>query len=64
MDFPLAQTSANISRKPPVINIKEALEMFDKKKNKPALIIDGGVLENKQSKLIDSTINPPKVLRP
>ncbi len=64
LDFPLVQTSANISRKPPVINIKEALEMFDKKKNKPALIIDGGVLENKQSKLIDLTTNPPKVLRP
>ncbi len=64
LDFPLVQTSANISREPPVINIKEALEMFDKKKNKPTLIIDGGVLENKQSKLIDLTTNPPKVLRP
>jgi len=62
LNFPLVQTSANISRKPPIINIKEALETFNKK-NKPDLIIDGGVLKNKRSKIIDLTVNPPKILR-
>ncbi len=64
LNFPLVQTSVNISGRPPINNIEEALKLFNKKKNKPDLIIDGGILKNKQSKLIDITVFPPKILRP
>jgi len=62
LNFPLAQTSANISGCSPKISIKEVMELFDK--DKPDLIIDGGILKNKQSKIIDLKVNPPKILRP
>jgi L-threonylcarbamoyladenylate synthase len=62
LNFPLAQTSANISGNMPIKNIKIAMKLFNKKKNKPDLIIDGGVLKNKPSTIIDLTEFPPKIL--
>jgi tRNA A37 threonylcarbamoyladenosine synthetase subunit TsaC/SUA5/YrdC len=46
----------------PIKNIKIAMKLFNKKKNKPDLIIDGGVLKNKPSTIIDLTEFPPKIL--
>ena len=64
LNFPLAQTSVNFSGKSPIANAGEALKLFNRRKNKPDLIIDGGKLKNKSSKIIDLTVNPPKILRP
>lgn len=64
INFPLSQTSANISGIKPIINIREAIKQFKNRNNKPDLIIDWGNLRNKSSKIIDLTANPYKVLRP
>jgi len=64
LNFPLAQTSVNFSGELTITSAKEALRIFSKIKTKPDLIIDGGKLKSKPSKIIDLTINPPKILRP
>lgn len=64
IDFPLVQTSANISEKPASGNLKEILEQFQNKKHQPDLIVDAGNLpQNKPSIIIDLTTLPPKILR-
>ncbi len=63
LDFPLVQTSANISGKPPAKNIKEIKEYFGKERLKPELIIDGGQIDGTQSTVIDFTGNEPILLR-
>ncbi|MEK7658419.1 MAG: L-threonylcarbamoyladenylate synthase [Patescibacteria group bacterium] len=57
---PLAQTSVNISGKPPLIKISDIIEQF---KKYDILIIDGGNLKkSKPSKIIDLT-NKNKIIR-
>ena len=63
INCPLAQTSANISGEPAASNIPKIINQFKNKKYNPDLIIDGGTLRNKPSKVIDLTANPPKILR-
>jgi L-threonylcarbamoyladenylate synthase len=61
---PLAQTSVNISGEPELKKIKEIIVKFEKNKNRPDLIIDGGNLsKSKPSKIIDLTGGGEKVLR-
>lgn len=63
LDFPLAQTSANISDKPPAKNITEIKKYFGKAKVKPDLVIDGGEILGEQSTVIDFTGKNLIVLR-
>jgi L-threonylcarbamoyladenylate synthase len=64
IDFPLAQTSANISGEPTSGKIKEIIKEFKNKKNRPDLIVDAGNLpRNKPSTIINLTTLPPKILR-
>ncbi|MBL7142243.1 MAG: threonylcarbamoyl-AMP synthase [Candidatus Pacebacteria bacterium] len=59
---PLVQTSANISGKKPLMDVKEIIKQF--KKDKPDLIISAGKLKlAKPSKVIDNTSSQPKILR-
>lgn len=63
LEFPLAQTSANISTKPPARNLEEIKNYFEAEKTKPDLIIDGGAVTTKQSTVIDYTSPNPIVVR-
>ncbi len=64
INCPLAETSANVSDRPPSTKIKEVLNQFKKEKNHPDLIIDAGDLKpSKPSRVIDLTGKKPKVLR-
>ena len=59
---PLAQTSANISGKKPLNDVKEIIKQFEKEK--PDLIISVGKLKStKPSKVIDITGFQAKILR-
>ena len=61
---PLAETSANISGRPPSVKIKEVLKQFKTCQYQPDLIINAGNLpKSKPSKVIDLTQSPPKILR-
>lgn len=63
-DSPLAQTSANISSKPSVREIKEVLRQFQKKNYLPDLILNGGKLKSKKpSQVVDLTPKKPKIIR-
>lgn len=65
INTPLVQTSANISGKKTPKSAKEIMKIFKNKKFQPHFVIDAGRLKNaKQSKLIDLTLSPPKILRP
>lgn len=63
LDFPLAQTSANIAGQPPARNLQEIKKYFGKSKIKPDLVIDGGEIKGEQSMVIDFTANEPIILR-
>lgn len=63
LDFPLVETSANVSGRPPAKNIKEVKEYFGKSKMKPDLVVDGGTLTGKASTVIDFTAREPVILR-
>ena len=71
INYPLAETSANISGKPAPGDIKEIVKQFTLrrgsgqggKKNQPDLIIDGGTLSKKSSTVVDLTKATPKILR-
>lgn len=64
IDFPLAQTSANISGQPATTKIKQVLKQLDTQKSRPDLVVDAGNLpESKPSTVIDLTGREPKVLR-
>lgn len=64
IDFPVAQTSANISGNEATTKIKEVLRQFDGEKSKPDLIIDAGDLrQNQPSKIMDLTTENPITLR-
>ncbi len=63
INIPLSQTSANISKENPAKTAKEVFRNFNNQKHKPDLIIDGGFLKNRPSKIIDLTVIPPNILR-
>lgn len=63
LGVPLSQTSVNVSGTEPMIDIKGVVNQFDKLQIKPDLLIDGGRLKHKSSKVVDLTVTPPKVLR-
>jgi len=64
INFPLAQTSANISGKEATTKINEVLEQFTGEKTKPDLIINAGDLfKNKPSKIVDLTKGKPLTIR-
>ncbi len=61
--FPLAQTSANISGKPPALSAKEVLDYFD---DNPLLkiVVERDVsLSGKPSKVLDLTYSPYRIVR-
>ena len=61
---PLAQSSANISGRPPSTKIKEVLDQFRGQRHQPDLIIDAGNLKKaKPSMVIDLTGSKPRILR-
>ncbi len=60
VDFPVAETSANISGKPAAKNIKEVKEYFGKSR---VVLIDGGEVEGKQSTAVDLSGTEPIILR-
>lgn len=63
IEFPLAQTSANISGRPPARSRSEIKTYFGKEKERPDLIIDGGEIAGRSSAVIDFTGKEPLVLR-
>jgi len=64
IDFPLAQTSVNISKEPALLKIKDIIAQFKNQKIKPGLIIEAGDLDkSKPSTVVDLTTKEPKVLR-
>src|SRR3989344_6120503 len=59
---PLAETSANISGKPPTTKIKEVLKYFKGREYGPDLVLDAGDLKPANpSQVIDFTGSKPKV---
>lgn len=63
LEFPFAQTSANVSGFPPAKSMEEVKRYFGKSKIKPGLVIDGGEIQGEQSTVIDFTGNEPIILR-
>ena len=64
IDFPLVQTSANLSGQPPPTKINQVLTYFKKQKQKPDIIFTYKHLKQKQpSIVIDCTFKKAKVLR-
>lgn len=63
LDFPLAQTSANVSGLPPAKSMYEVKRYFEKSKVKPDLVIDGGEIRGEQSTVIDFTGSEQIILR-
>ncbi len=63
-NYPLVETSVNISNQPPITKIEEIIKHFKNRKLQPDLIIDAGNLpKSKPSTVIDLTVSPPKILR-
>ena len=62
LDFPLVQTSANISGNEPVMSAEKAREQW-KKEKAVALIIDGGELNKQPSTIVDFSKNESIILR-
>lgn len=64
IDFPLAQTSANISGQASPLKATEIISQFKNRHLKPDLIVDAGYLgENQASTVIDLTKSEPGILR-
>lgn len=63
LNFPLAQTSANISSEPPAKNMEEIKTYFPDGEATPDLIIDGNEIAGDSSVVIDFTGPKPIVLR-
>lgn len=63
LDFPLAQTSANILDKPAAKTAAEAAQYFTDEKEQPDLVIDGGQVKGTSSTAVDFTGNQPIILR-
>lgn len=63
MGAPLAQTSANISGKPPARNAEEVIRYFERRSVQPNLVVDGGECGGEPSTVIDLSGREPKILR-
>lgn len=63
LNFPLVQTSANISDKPPARNIGDIKRYFEEAEAEPDLVVDAGELSGQASTVVDFTGNEPIVLR-
>lgn len=64
LKIPFTATSANISGLPGSGNIDEVLKQLENKKNQIDLVLDAGILSNKNpSKIIDLTGEQPKIIR-
>ena len=62
---PLTGTSANIVGKEPARSIEEVVSQFAKRKHKPDIVLDVGVLPfSKPSKVVDLTGKKRTILRP
>lgn len=58
---PLATTSANLHKQPPLTTAAAVREVFDE--SEVAVIVDGGTCDGVPSTVIDCTLSPPRVLR-
>lgn len=63
LDFPILQTSANISGKPPAKNLKEIEEYFYLQELKPDLVIDAGEISGSPSTIVDFTRDQMRLVR-
>lgn len=63
LDFPLAQTSANIADMPPAKTADEIAGYFKNPAAQPDLIIDGGELSGAPSTVVDCTGVSPLIVR-
>lgn len=63
LDTPLAQTSANVSGKPPAKTAQEVIAYFESQENQPDLVIDGGETSGVASAVIDFTGESPLIVR-
>lgn len=64
INFPIAETSVNISGKPNLTKIQAIVSQFKSVKNQPVLIVDAGDLKfQRASRVIDLTGQKLKVLR-
>lgn len=63
LDFPLAETSANVSGKPPAKNLKEIEEHFNLQELKPDLVIDAGEIFGSPSTLVDFSRDQMRLVR-
>lgn len=63
LEIPLAQSSANISDKPPAKNISELKQYFKDSQALPDLVIDDGDISSSVSTVIDFTRDKPIILR-
>ncbi|MFA4998479.1 MAG: L-threonylcarbamoyladenylate synthase [Candidatus Paceibacterota bacterium] len=64
INFPLAETSVNISGQPSLDDLRKIILQFEKEKLKPDLIIDAGKLKfNKPSAVVDLTGKKYTILR-
>lgn len=63
LDFPLVQTSANISDKSPAKDLEDIKAYFGKAKVKPDLVVATGKIVGQSSTVIDYTGGEPIILR-
>ena len=63
LNRPLAESSVNISGKPPARSIKEILKQFKNNKHQPDLILDGGRLKPSKPSLVIDLTKGFKILR-
>lgn len=63
LSFPLVQTSANLFGKTPAKNLDELKRYFGGRDLEPELIVDGGMIKNQPSVVIDFTRDRPLILR-
>ncbi len=64
IDFPLAQTSVNLSGMPPMVKIKEIIGTFENQKIKPDLIFNAGDLSRgKPSQIVELISGQGQILR-
>lgn len=63
LDFPLAQTSANISVMPPAKNADEIVGYFKDAVTEPDFIVDAGEFSGAPSTVVDCTGASPLILR-
>ncbi|MDP3778820.1 MAG: L-threonylcarbamoyladenylate synthase [bacterium] len=63
LDIPLVQSSANLSGIPPAMTAEQVLASFEKQKQKPVLLIDGGETPGIPSSIIDLTTNNARLIR-